>query len=79
MPIKLDFNLGNSIFLAAFACAELPSQLVSKKLGPDAWIPLQMVVWSVVAMSQVALSGKKSFYATRAILGALEVSSELTA
>jgi hypothetical protein len=28
-------------------------------------------------MSQVALSGKKSFYATRAIPGALEVSSEL--
>jgi hypothetical protein len=38
-----------------------------------------MVVWSVVAMSQVALSGKKSFYATRAILGALEVSLELMA
>lgn len=29
-------------------------------------------MWSVVAISQAALSGKASFYATRALLGALE-------
>jgi hypothetical protein len=59
--------------LFSFLLAELPSQLVSKKLGPDRWIPLQITLWSIVAMCQCAIVDKKGFYATRSILGLLEV------
>lgn len=73
LKIYVDYNFGNVIFLFSFLLAELPSQLVSKKIGPDRWIPMQISLWSIVAMCQCAIAGKKSFYATRALLGLLEV------
>jgi hypothetical protein len=75
LTFSQDYNYGNMIFLLSFLLAELPSQLISKKMGPDRWIPMQITLWSVVAMSQCAITGRAGFYATRSMLGVLEVGS----
>ncbi|KAK7995589.1 hypothetical protein PG990_014362 [Apiospora arundinis] len=67
-----QYNTGMTIFYLCFLCAELPSQMISKKLGPDVWIPIQMTSWSIVACCQSRLTGASSFYATRALLGLIE-------
>lgn len=48
------------------------SQLISKKLGPDNWIPIQMVSWSIVACLQSRITGRYTFFLTRSLLGMIE-------
>ncbi|KAJ6115009.1 hypothetical protein N7486_000787 [Penicillium sp. IBT 16267x] len=67
-----NYNTGQTIFLVAFLFAELPSQLLSKWIGPDRWIPIQMVSWSVIAACQAFMKNKSGYYACRAMLGLLE-------
>ncbi|KAJ5510647.1 Major facilitator superfamily domain general substrate transporter [Penicillium expansum] len=67
-----DYNTGQTIFYLTFLVAELPSQLISKWVGPDRWIPVQMICWSLIASCQAFIKNKSGFFATRAMLGLLE-------
>ncbi|KAJ4416796.1 hypothetical protein N0V82_006525 [Gnomoniopsis sp. IMI 355080] len=66
-----DFNYGQTIFLVSFLAAELPSGLISKKLGPDIWIPFIIFAWSVVSAAQAGLTNRAGYYTVRCILGLL--------
>ncbi|PLN82261.1 MFS general substrate transporter [Aspergillus taichungensis] len=67
-----DYNTGQTIFYVVFLFAELPSQLISKWIGPDRWIPIQMFCWSLIAAMQAFLKNKAGYFTCRALLGLFE-------
>ncbi|CAK4031427.1 MFS transporter [Lecanosticta acicola] len=66
-----DYNNGQTILLVSFLAAELPSGLISKKLGPDIWIPFIICAWSVVSAAQAGLTNITGYYVCRCLLGLL--------
>lgn len=70
--IKKDYNLGTTVFRLTFLLTEIPAQLISKKFGPDRWIPVCIICWGIVAACQFFLSGRGSFLALRALIGVLQ-------
>ncbi|KAL1901221.1 hypothetical protein Cpir12675_000587 [Ceratocystis pirilliformis] len=64
-----DFNYGQTIFLTSFLAAELPSGLISKRLGADRWIPALITCWSIVSGCQAWMATKTHYYVMRCLLG----------
>lgn len=64
-----DYNLATTIGRATFFLAEMPAQLISKKLGPDRWLPLQLVLWSIVATCQFFVYNRSTFLICRTLIG----------
>ncbi|GAA5975659.1 hypothetical protein JCM10908_005233 [Rhodotorula pacifica] len=60
-----DYNLGNTLSKLGFLIAELPSQMIGKKLGVDIWLPTQIVLFSILSSCQFWMNGRTSFLALR--------------
>ncbi|GAA5819985.1 hypothetical protein JCM11251_005435 [Rhodosporidiobolus azoricus] len=65
---QADYNLGNTLSKLGFLTAELPSQMVGKKLGVDIWLPMQLCIFSVLAFAQFWMNGRASFLALRFLI-----------
>lgn len=64
-----DYNVGQTLYLVLFLVSELPGNLLSKRFGPERVIPVQIVLWSIISISQAGLRNKAQFIATRCLLG----------
>ncbi|KAJ5259621.1 MFS general substrate transporter [Penicillium angulare] len=64
-----DYNNAQNMYRIGFLIAEIPSQMVGKRLGPDRWIPLQIIAWSFASGGQFFMQGRSGFFACRFLLG----------
>ncbi len=66
------YGLGAGMFFAGYFCFQIPSNLVLQRVGARGWIAFLMVLWGAISASMVLVSGPRSFYALRFLLGAAE-------
>jgi ACS family tartrate transporter-like MFS transporter len=66
------YGLGAGMFFAGYFFFQVPSNLALQRVGARRWIALLMMTWGVVSASMVLVSGPRSFYLLRFLLGAAE-------
>src|SRR4051812_11365678 len=66
------FGLGGGLFFVSYFLFEVPSNLVLARVGASLWIARIMITWGVLAGAMALVSGPRSLYAMRFILGAAE-------
>jgi len=64
-----DFNNAQNMYRIGFLIAELPSQMIGKRLGPDRWIPVQIILWSLASGGQFFMQNRAGFFACRFFIG----------
>jgi ACS family tartrate transporter-like MFS transporter len=66
------FGLGGGIFWLSYFFLEVPSNLLLEKVGARLWIARIMITWGFLAAGTAFVTGARSFYTMRLILGAAE-------
>jgi MFS transporter, ACS family, tartrate transporter len=67
-----EYATGAGIFFVGYFLFEVPSNLLLQRFGARMWIARIMVLWGLVASSMMLVSGARTFYALRFVLGAAE-------
>ncbi|MDD5167218.1 MAG: MFS transporter [Syntrophales bacterium] len=66
------FGLGGGIFFIGYFLFEIPSNLILHRVGARLWIARIMISWGLAASAMMFVSGPKSFYTIRFLLGLAE-------
>lgn len=66
------FGFGAGVFFLGYFLLEVPSNLMLARVGARLWIARIAIVWGLVSVSAMFVSGPRSFYAVRFLLGAAE-------
>src|SRR5665647_341437 len=66
------YGIGAGLFFIGYFIFEVPSNLIMQRVGARLWIARIMIVWGLVSMSMMFISGKSGFYLVRFFLGVAE-------
>jgi MFS family permease len=68
----LDYNVALAIFFPFYVAAEIPSNIMMKRLRPSIWITIIMVSWAIVMICMGFVTNYQGLLATRVFLGIAE-------
>jgi ACS family tartrate transporter-like MFS transporter len=66
------YGFGAGIFFVGYFLFEVPSNLMLARIGARIWIARIAIVWGLVSISMMLVSGPWSFYVARFLLGVAE-------
>jgi ACS family tartrate transporter-like MFS transporter len=66
------YGFGAGLFFFGYCLFEVPSNLILERVGARRWIARIMIGWGFVSMGMMFITGVKSFYAARILLGLAE-------
>jgi len=66
------YGFGAGLFFFGYFLFEIPSNLILERVGARLWIARIMIVWGFVSMAMLFVTGERSFYAMRFLLGLAE-------
>jgi MFS transporter, ACS family, tartrate transporter len=66
------YGIGAGIFFVGYILFEIPSNLALKRFGARIWIARIMISWGLIATAMALVSGERSFYVMRFLLGVAE-------
>ena len=67
-----EYGIGAGLFFLGYCVFEIPSNLILERVGARLWIARIMIVWGLVSMATMFITGVSSFMAARIILGIAE-------
>jgi len=67
-----QYGLAAGIFFVGYCLFEIPSNLIMERVGARRWIARIMISWGIVSTCMCFLTGAKSFYTLRLLLGFAE-------
>jgi MFS transporter, ACS family, tartrate transporter len=66
------YGLGAGIFFIGYFLFEVPSNLILHRVGARRWIARIMITWGIVSACTAFITGPRSFYLVRFLLGVAE-------
>jgi MFS transporter, ACS family, tartrate transporter len=67
-----EYGFGAGLFFLGYCLFEVPSNLILDRVGARIWIARIMIVWGLVSMATMFISGVWSFMIARVVLGIAE-------
>jgi len=66
------YGLGAGLFFFGYCLGEVPSNLALERVGARLWLARIMITWGLVSAAMALVSGARSFYLVRFLLGLSE-------